>query len=159
MLVQGMMKALLADGGIAQGRRACSTMASSPSTRPAFEALARRIEALELEQIDRGHGSGLPRDRIEAAAAQLYANAKATILCYGMGLTQHRDSFGHGPAIGQSAAAEAGNIGRPGAGICPMRGPLQRPGATRTVGIWEKPPTAGCWSRSIERRLWLRTAR
>ena len=62
------------------------------------------------------------------------------ILCYGMGITQHR----HGTENVQQIAnllLLRGNIGRQGAGICPLRGHSNVQG-DRTVGITEKPNAA-----------------
>jgi molybdopterin-dependent oxidoreductase alpha subunit len=80
--------------------------------------------------------SGLDRAAIESAAA-VYAKAKAAMVIYGMGITQHK--------LGVEAVQMLvnllllrGNIGRPGAGICPVRGHSNVQGQ-RTVGISEKP--------------------
>jgi anaerobic selenocysteine-containing dehydrogenase len=67
-------------------------------------------------------------------------SAKATILCYGMGLTQHRSSSSTVQQLVNLLLLK-GNIGRPGAGICPLRGHSNVQG-DRTVGIWEKPSAA-----------------
>jgi molybdopterin-dependent oxidoreductase alpha subunit len=80
--------------------------------------------------------SGIPRDQIERIA-NTYIQAKAVIFVYGMGLTQHR----HGTDAVQQVAnllLLRGNFGRPGAGICPVRGHSNVQG-DRTVGIDEKP--------------------
>ena len=63
--------------------------------------------------------------------------ARAVIICYGMGITQHR----HGSENVQQIAnllLLRGNFGRPGAGICPVRGHSNVQGDW-TVGIDEKP--------------------
>ncbi|MGF6773726.1 molybdopterin-dependent oxidoreductase alpha subunit [Paraburkholderia sp. GAS199] len=83
--------------------------------------------------------SGLSRDDIQNAA-NIYMNAKNAILVYGMGLTQHH----RGTECVQQVANLAllrGNIGRPGAGVCPVRGHSNVQG-NRTVGITEKPSAA-----------------
>ena len=80
--------------------------------------------------------SGLPRESIEEIA-DLYTEAKNTIICYGMGITQHQ----HGTQNVQQLVnllLLKGNIGREGAGICPLRGHSNVQG-DRTVGITEKP--------------------
>lgn len=134
LLVQGMMKAVLAlearDGGVLD-------RAFIAGHTTGFEALAAHLEALDWTTIEAG--CGLPRARIEEAAAT-YAKAKATILCYGMGLTQHRDSSQTVQQLVNLLLLK-GNIGRPGAGICPLRGHSNVQG-NRTVGIWEKPSEA-----------------
>ena len=80
--------------------------------------------------------AGLSRDDL-TVAAQVYWEAPSAILVYGMGITQHR----HGAQNVQQLANLAllrGNIGRPGAGLCPVRGHSNVQG-DRTVGITEKP--------------------
>ena len=107
---------------------------SSVSTRTAWRRSRRAVTALSWDDIERE--SGLSRARIEEAAG-LYARSKAAILCYGMGITQHRSASS---VIQQLAnlLLLRGNIGRPGAGICPVRGHSNVQGA-RTVGVTEQP--------------------
>jgi molybdopterin-dependent oxidoreductase alpha subunit len=69
--------------------------------------------------------------------ARVYAGSNATIACYGMGLTQHR----HGVELVQllcNLMLMKGNIGKPGAGMCPVRGHSNIQGQ-RTVGIASNP--------------------
>ncbi|HDU8656020.1 TPA: FdhF/YdeP family oxidoreductase [Morganella morganii subsp. morganii] len=80
--------------------------------------------------------SGVSRGNIEELA-ELYIKANNTIICYGMGITQHQ----HGTQNIQQLVnllLLKGNIGRAGAGICPLRGHSNVQG-DRTVGITEKP--------------------
>jgi molybdopterin-dependent oxidoreductase alpha subunit len=80
--------------------------------------------------------SGLTRDALQGIAA-LFARAQRPIVCYGMGVTQHR----RGTANVEQIAAlllMRGAIGREGAGICPIRGHSNVQG-NRTVGITERP--------------------
>jgi molybdopterin-dependent oxidoreductase alpha subunit len=80
--------------------------------------------------------SGLPRDQLERVA-KIYMQATAVIVVYGMGLTQHR----HGTANVQQTVnllLLRGHFGKPGAGICPVRGHSNVQG-DRTMGIDEKP--------------------
>ncbi|TXN45060.1 FdhF/YdeP family oxidoreductase [Methylobacterium sp. WL7] len=83
--------------------------------------------------------SGLTRPALEAAAAA-YARAKAVIGIYGMGLTQHRKGTETVRML-VNLLLMRGNIGKPGAGICPVRGHSNVQGQ-RTVGITEKPELA-----------------
>ncbi|MEN0139133.1 MAG: FdhF/YdeP family oxidoreductase, partial [Rhodococcus sp. (in: high G+C Gram-positive bacteria)] len=81
--------------------------------------------------------TGLTRAQIEDTAAALIASDK-TIICWAMGLTQQT----HGVATIQDAVAlllMRGMIGKPGAGVCPVRGHSNVQG-DRTMGIWEKMP-------------------
>lgn len=92
------------------------------------------IQTVEWDEIERT--SGLTRADLEAAA-DVYIAAERTIGVYGMGLTQHV----HGTqSIGMlvNLLLMRGNIGRPGAGISPVRGHSNVQGQ-RTVGISEKP--------------------
>ncbi|MEC7058644.1 MAG: FdhF/YdeP family oxidoreductase [Candidatus Thermoplasmatota archaeon] len=80
--------------------------------------------------------SGLGREQIEHAGKWLAAST-ATIACWAMGLTQHRN----GVAVIQEVVnllLMNGHIGRTGAGLCPVRGHSNVQG-DRTVGIWESP--------------------
>ncbi|MFY7857066.1 MAG: FdhF/YdeP family oxidoreductase, partial [Rubrivivax sp.] len=83
--------------------------------------------------------SGLTRAQLDEAC-DVYCQAERTIICWGMGITQHR----HGVANVELIAALLmlrGQIGRPGAGICPIRGHSNVQG-DRTMGIDEKPGAA-----------------
>lgn len=82
------------------------------------------------------HRSGLSRRAIEDAA-RVYMNAKAVMGVYGMGLTQHRTGVENCQMVANLLLLR-GNIGKPGAGICPVRGHSNVQGQ-RTVGISEKP--------------------
>jgi molybdopterin-dependent oxidoreductase alpha subunit len=99
-----------------------------------FEAFAEDLRRTSWNDILRV--SGLSREQI-GRAATIYIKSKAVIVCYGMGITQHR----HGSENVQQIANLLflrGNFGRPGAGICPVRGHSNVQG-DRTVGIDEKP--------------------
>lgn len=80
--------------------------------------------------------SGLSQHALRGVA-EVYARAGNTIAIYGMGITQHRRGA---ETINMLVALLLlrGNIGRPGAGICPVRGHSNVQGQ-RTVGISEKP--------------------
>ena len=83
--------------------------------------------------------TGLTRQEIERAGNML-ADSEATIACWAMGLTQHRNSV----AVIQEVVnllLIGGHVGRKGAGFCPVRGHSNVQG-DRTVGIWEAPTPA-----------------
>ena len=80
--------------------------------------------------------SGVEKAQIERMAA-VYMSAKSAILCYGMGITQHHRGTETVQQIANLLLLR-GNFGRPGAGICPVRGHSNVQG-DRTVGIDEKP--------------------
>ncbi|RWX36680.1 FdhF/YdeP family oxidoreductase [Rhizobium leguminosarum] len=83
--------------------------------------------------------SGLAKADIEAAA-EVYVRAKRVILCYGMGITQHSNGTANVQQLANFLMLR-GNIGREGAGICPLRGHSNVQG-DRTVGITEIPSKA-----------------
>ncbi len=80
--------------------------------------------------------SGLARRDLEQVATA-YAKSNATIVTYGMGITQHNKGTANVRLIADLLLLR-GNIGKPGAGICPLRGHSNVQG-NRTVGITEKP--------------------
>ncbi|OJF98190.1 FdhF/YdeP family oxidoreductase [Pararhizobium antarcticum] len=98
-----------------------------------FEAFEAQVRAAQWEEILAI--SGLEKTAIEAAT-QTYAQAKAVIAIYGMGLTQHRLGVSNVQML-VNLMLMRGNIGRQGAGICPVRGHSNVQGQ-RTVGIAEK---------------------
>ncbi len=102
-----------------------------------FEALA--ASARDFAWVDIERESGLTRAALEAAA-DVYMKANAVIGVYGMGLTQHREGVQNVQMLSNLLLLR-GNIGKPGAGICPVRGHSNVQGQ-RTVGITEKPELA-----------------
>jgi molybdopterin-dependent oxidoreductase alpha subunit len=81
--------------------------------------------------------TGLTRQEIEDVR-DLVLGSKRVIVCWAMGLTQHK----HGvPTIREivNFLLLRGNIGKPGAGACPVRGHSNVQG-DRTMGIWEQMP-------------------
>jgi molybdopterin-dependent oxidoreductase alpha subunit len=99
-----------------------------------FAELEAAIRATSWEEIERR--SGLLRAAI-ADAATVYANAKAAMVAYGMGLTQQVSGVENVQMI-VNLLLMRGNIGKPGAGVLPVRGHSNVQGQ-RTVGISEKP--------------------
>jgi molybdopterin-dependent oxidoreductase alpha subunit len=81
--------------------------------------------------------SGLPLGEIELAA-RMYRKANNVIMCWAMGITQHRHSVATIQEIANLMLLR-GNIGKPGAGLCPVRGHSNVQG-DRTMGINERPP-------------------
>ncbi len=102
-----------------------------------FAEFAADIAATTWEAIERE--SGLSRADLENVS-QIYAKSHATIITYGMGITQHNKGTANVRLIADLLLLR-GNIGKPGAGICPLRGHSNVQG-NRTVGITEKPTTA-----------------
>jgi len=83
--------------------------------------------------------TGLDRATVDAAF-EMIAGAERMIICWAMGITQH---LGAVDTIREmtNLALLGGHIGRPGAGLCPVRGHSNVQG-DRTMGIWEKPRPA-----------------
>ena len=110
------------------------------------EYRAARAE-LDWEQVI-AH-TGLTRDEIELAARR-FAASRATIVCWAMGLTQGPRAV---PTIQEIVNVQLlrGMIGRPGAGLCPVRGHSNVQG-DRTMGIWHEPPR---WLDELEAALGL----
>ncbi|OCJ07699.1 CbbBc protein [Rhizobium sp. AC27/96] len=102
-----------------------------------FDALVADLNQTEWADIERV--SGLVRADLERVAAA-YAKSKATIVAYGMGITQHAKGTANVQQIANLLLLR-GNFGKPGAGICPLRGHSNVQG-NRTVGITEKPNAA-----------------
>ncbi|QWW71841.1 FdhF/YdeP family oxidoreductase [Rhizobium sp. WYJ-E13] len=83
--------------------------------------------------------SGLTMEAL-ASAVDVYLNARNVILCYGMGITQHANGTANVQQLANFLMLR-GNVGRPGAGLCPLRGHSNVQG-DRTVGITEIPNKA-----------------
>jgi anaerobic selenocysteine-containing dehydrogenase len=113
-----------------------------------IDALAADVKATRWEDIERR--SGLTRAAIEATA-RVYMKAERTIVVYGMGLTQHRHGAGTVQQLANLCLLK-GNIGKDGAGLCPVRGHSNVQG-DRTVGITEVPTSEFLprWRRGRDR--------
>ncbi|HEY2899084.1 MAG TPA: FdhF/YdeP family oxidoreductase [Polyangia bacterium] len=98
-----------------------------------FAALAADLDAESWEAIVAG--SGVPRETIREAA-QIAIASQRMICCWAMGITQHENGVANVQSIVNFALLR-GQIGRRGAGLCPVRGHSNVQG-DRTVGIWEK---------------------
>lgn len=81
--------------------------------------------------------TGLTRSQI-VGVAELLRDSDRTIYCWAMGLTQHHNAVATIKEITNLALAQ-GNIGKPGAGLLPVRGHSNVQG-DRTMGIWERAP-------------------
>lgn len=110
------------------------------------------LDATSWDQIV--EQSGLTLVEIEQAA-RMYAKAKNVIMCWAMGITQHRHSVATIQEIANLQLLR-GNIGRPGAGLCPVRGHSNVQG-DRTMGINERPPAA--FLDALERRFQFKVPR
>ena len=135
-VLKGMMKAVVAldEKSLAAGGPGVLDREFIAAHTSGFDALLADITATPWDAIE--NTSGLPRSDIEQIA-NIYANANRVIINYGMGITQHRHGTGNVQQIANLLLLR-GNIGRPGAGISPLRGHSNVQG-DRTVGITEIP--------------------
>jgi molybdopterin-dependent oxidoreductase alpha subunit len=135
-MIKGMMKALFtmdADD-LAHGGKGVLDRAFIAEHTQGIEALQADVEATGWEEIV--HTSGLTRAAMESMA-ETYAKAERVILCYGMGITQHAHGTENVHQLANLLLLR-GNMGKQGAGICPLRGHSNVQG-DRTVGITEIP--------------------
>ncbi|MCY7396108.1 MAG: FdhF/YdeP family oxidoreductase [Nocardioides sp.] len=100
-----------------------------------FEEWAEHLRALDWDLVLRS--TGLARAEIEEAARMIAASEK-TVYCWAMGITQHRNAVATVKEIANLSFLQ-GNIGKPGAGLFPVRGHSNVQG-DRTMGIWERAP-------------------
>jgi molybdopterin-dependent oxidoreductase alpha subunit len=98
-----------------------------------FENYRRLIEETPWDTLLQA--SGIDLGQIEQAA-DIACGAKRIICCWAMGLTQQTEAVGTIQEV-VNFLLLGGNIGRPGAGVCPVRGHSNVQG-DRTMGIWEK---------------------
>ncbi|MEJ0085184.1 MAG: FdhF/YdeP family oxidoreductase [Pseudomonadota bacterium] len=130
--LKGIMKAVLALEAEKPGQ-ALDAQFIAEHTR-GFEDLVADLDATHWDDIE--VLSGLSRAALESVA-QAYVASNATIVSYGMGMTQHIRGTANVQQIANLLLLR-GNIGKPGAGICPLRGHSNVQG-DRSVGITEKP--------------------
>jgi molybdopterin-dependent oxidoreductase alpha subunit len=102
-----------------------------------YDEYAAHLRSLDWATVDAA--TGLPRAQIERVA-ELLAASERTIVCWAMGLTQHKNAVATIREV-VNVLLLRGNIGRPGAGVCPVRGHSNVQG-DRTMGIYEKPQPA-----------------
>ncbi|MDB5486186.1 MAG: formate dehydrogenase, partial [Tardiphaga sp.] len=102
-----------------------------------FEEYAAAARAYSWDDLERV--SGLSKTQM-IEMAETYAKSEAVLLIYGMGLTQQLLGV-HTVHMVANLALLRGNIGKPGANICAVRGHSNVQGQ-RTVGITEKPGLA-----------------
>jgi formate dehydrogenase alpha subunit len=109
-LLLGMMKVIL-DEGLADEeyiRERCEN----------FDAFRESVDAFGLDAAERI--TSVPGDRI-AEAARMYATAKPSTILYTMGITQHSHGTDNVVALANLAML-TGNVGKPSAGVNPLRG-------------------------------------
>lgn len=127
-LLRGVAKALVAMDAVDHG-----FIREHASGYEEYRSLLDATPWPEVEEL-----SGIPRDAIEELALLLAGGERRLITCWAMGLTQHRNAVA---TIREVANVHLllGALGRPGAGLCPVRGHSNVQG-DRTMGIFEKMP-------------------
>lgn len=100
-----------------------------------FDGYRRRTLQVGLDTVM--DATGIELAQLQRVAAMLMASQR-TVICWAMGLTQHAHAVA---TIGEvtNVLLLRGMIGKPGAGVCPVRGHSNVQG-DRTMGIWEKMP-------------------
>ena len=133
-LIKGMMKVLF------EREAADETVLDHEFLREHTVGLdAIRDEVGSLDWSDIVRVAGIDEAQIRRCA-EIYIRSNATIICYGMGITQHQQGSQLVRQIANLLFLR-GNFGKPGAGISPIRGHSNVQG-DRTVGIDEKPTQA-----------------
>ena len=102
-----------------------------------YETFRKSFDGINWKEIEAS--TGIDESRIRGLA-EIIGKAKSVIICWAMGITQHRNSV---PTIQEmvNTLLLGGHIGRAGAGVCPVRGHSNVQG-DRTVGINHKPSDA-----------------
>jgi molybdopterin-dependent oxidoreductase alpha subunit len=100
-----------------------------------FEDFRSALAAVSCDDVV--EQSGVSRRQIREIA-DVVMRSKNMIACWAMGLTQQRQAVATIQEI-VNLMLLGGHIGRPGAGVCPVRGHSNVQG-DRTMGIWEKMP-------------------
>ena len=134
-LLQGISKAVFEEAERRHGQVLDQQFISSYTS--GFEEFAAKIKNASWNEIT--EQSDISRDRIEDAA-RIFIESERTIFCWAMGLTQHKNAVANIQEI-VNLMLLRGQIGKPGAGLCPVRGHSNVQG-DRTMGIWERPTDA-----------------
>jgi molybdopterin-dependent oxidoreductase alpha subunit len=130
---KGLCKEILEEESARPGQVINSKFIASRTS--GFENFRSAIAAASWDEIV--GQSGISREQIREIA-EVVMRSKAMIACWAMGLTQQRQAVATIQEI-VNLMLLGGHIGRPGAGVCPVRGHSNVQG-DRTMGIWEKMP-------------------
>ncbi|MBA4186425.1 MAG: hypothetical protein C0467_00255 [Planctomycetaceae bacterium] len=134
-LLQGIIKALFALDAAKPGSAIDRAFVAEYTE--GFHAVQAAIEAVTWEFVT--EQSGISREQIEDLARRV-ASSERIISCWAMGLTQNPNAVGTIRDL-VNLMLLRGAIGKPGAGLCPVRGHSNVQG-DRTMGIYEKPSAA-----------------
>jgi molybdopterin-dependent oxidoreductase alpha subunit len=134
-LLKGIMKELLEEEERTPGQVLDHEFITEQTS--GFESFSDALRRVGWDEI--GEQSGINREQIREAALMMMSSAR-TICCWAMGLTQHKNAVANIQEI-VNLLLLRGQIGKPGAGVCPVRGHSNVQG-DRTMGIWERPTEA-----------------
>ena len=148
-LLNGIMKGVLQLDTAGKGAIDHDFIRSRTEGFEAFAAGLREAEWADLERL-----SGVEKATM-LDLAERCIGSKATIVCWAMGLTQHKNGVANVQSV-VNLLLLGGHFGRPGAGACPVRGHSNVQG-DRTVGIWEKPKET--FLAALDREFGIRTPR
>jgi molybdopterin-dependent oxidoreductase alpha subunit len=135
-LLQLLMKKLVLRGQVDQEYIAKNTVG--------YPELVQHLEQLDETELLAMCGLGMAQ--VDAVAERL-GNSSKIIACWAMGLTQHKHAVGTIQDV-VNLILLRGSIGKPGAGLCPVRGHSNVQG-DRTMGIYEHPPS---WVEQLGQR-------
>lgn len=138
-VVRGMVKALCAinDTKLAAGAESIFDLAFIAEHTQGLDAYLEAVQATPWNEIT--EQAGLSQSEIEQAAT-IYYQSKRVIVTWAMGITQHKHSVNTIQEI-INLQLLFGQVGKKGAGLCPVRGHSNVQG-DRTMGIDEKAPAS-----------------
>jgi molybdopterin-dependent oxidoreductase alpha subunit len=131
-LLKGIMKHVFAAEEAAPGKVLDHDFLAGHTT--GLDELRADIASVSWDALE--EESGITRAGMKEAA-DVYLGASNVIACWAMGLTQHKHGVANVREI-TNLLLLRGNIGRPGAGVCPVRGHSNVQG-DRTMGVWVRP--------------------
>ena len=134
-LLKGIMKELLEEEERAPGQVLDHEFIKEQTAD--FEKFRDALRLIDWDELV--EQSGISREQIRQAALMMM-HSRRTICCWAMGLTQHKNAVANIQEI-VNLLLLRGQIGKPGAGVCPVRGHSNVQG-DRTMGIWERPTDA-----------------
>jgi len=100
-----------------------------------YDGLIKSFEAYSLAELSQASGVSVQQ---LTEAADMMKHKKRIIICWAMGITQHENGVDTIKEIVNLILLK-GSLGKPGAGLCPVRGHSNVQG-NRTMMIWETPP-------------------
>ena len=131
-LLKGLMKEVLAAEDLSPGKIVDREFIQRHTA--GFDEFKTALQQVQFDEIV--EESGISKDQMQAAA-KIFIESERVIFCWAMGLTQHKNAVANIQEI-VNLMMLRGQLGKPGAGFCPVRGHSNVQG-DRTMGIWEQP--------------------